>query len=109
MLTDFELLCADGRRAALSEWESCNLGMIPPNTIMTRAVLTPRVYDFLMKSQVSLCDHTVLVFLHVLIIFRHIFSMFSFGTHWHQQNNHCGQDMGMLLKLCSPKFKLFLI
>ncbi|XP_036067972.1 serotransferrin-B isoform X1 [Oryzias melastigma] len=49
--SEFELLCGDGRRAALSEWESCNLGAIPPNTIMTRPVLTARVYDFLMKSQ----------------------------------------------------------
>uniref|UniRef100_A0A3B5ASA2 Serotransferrin n=1 Tax=Stegastes partitus TaxID=144197 RepID=A0A3B5ASA2_9TELE len=51
--SDFELLCGDGRRAPLSEWESCNLGVIPPNTIMTRPVLTSRVYDFLMKSQVT--------------------------------------------------------
>uniref|UniRef100_A0A3Q3XS72 Serotransferrin n=1 Tax=Mola mola TaxID=94237 RepID=A0A3Q3XS72_MOLML len=50
---DFELLCADGRRAPLSEWESCNIGLIPPNTVMTRPVLTARVYDFLMKSQVT--------------------------------------------------------
>uniref|UniRef100_A0A3B5AR53 Serotransferrin n=1 Tax=Stegastes partitus TaxID=144197 RepID=A0A3B5AR53_9TELE len=52
--SDFELLCGDGRRAPLSEWESCNLGVIPPNTIMTRPVLTSRVYDFLMKSQETL-------------------------------------------------------
>uniref|UniRef100_A0A3P8T3J6 Serotransferrin n=1 Tax=Amphiprion percula TaxID=161767 RepID=A0A3P8T3J6_AMPPE len=51
--SDLELLCGDGRRAPLSEWESCNLGVIPPNTIMTRPVLTARVYDFLMKSQVT--------------------------------------------------------
>ncbi|XP_051270223.1 saxiphilin-like [Dicentrarchus labrax] len=52
--SDFELLCGDGRRAPLSEWESCNIGVIPPNTIMTRPVLTARVYDFLMKSQETL-------------------------------------------------------
>ncbi|XP_071349939.1 saxiphilin-like [Trachinotus anak] len=52
--SDFELLCGDGRRAPLSEWESCNLGVIPPNIIMTRPVLTARVYDFLMKSQETL-------------------------------------------------------
>ncbi|XP_070815800.1 saxiphilin-like [Chaetodon trifascialis] len=52
--SDLELLCGDGRRAPLSEWESCNLGVIPPNTIMTRPVLTARVYDFLMKSQETL-------------------------------------------------------
>ncbi|XP_077385811.1 saxiphilin-like isoform X1 [Festucalex cinctus] len=52
--SDFELLCADGRRASLSEWENCNLGVIPPNTVMTRPVLTMRVYNFLMKSQETL-------------------------------------------------------
>ncbi|XP_072308503.1 saxiphilin-like isoform X1 [Eucyclogobius newberryi] len=51
---DFELLCAEGHRAPLSEWETCNLGIIPPNTVMTRPVLTARVYDFLMKSQEAL-------------------------------------------------------
>ncbi|XP_029007708.2 saxiphilin-like [Betta splendens] len=56
--SDFELLCADGRRAPLSEWESCNLGVIPPNTVMTRPVLTARVYDFLMKSQETLATNT---------------------------------------------------
>ncbi|XP_041638917.1 melanotransferrin [Cheilinus undulatus] len=52
--SDFELLCGDGRRAPLSDWESCNLGVVPPNTVMTRPVLTARVYDFLMKSQETL-------------------------------------------------------
>ncbi|KAK0146454.1 Serotransferrin [Merluccius polli] len=52
--SDFELLCPDGGRAQLSDWESCNLGVIPPNTVMTRPVLAARVYDFLMKSQETL-------------------------------------------------------
>lgn len=52
--SDFELLCPDGSRAPLSEWKICNLGDVPPNTIMTRPVLTARVYDFLMKSQETL-------------------------------------------------------
>ncbi|KAI1900616.1 hypothetical protein AGOR_G00051760 [Albula goreensis] len=54
---DFELLCQDGRRAPLSQWESCHLGAIPPNVVMTRPVLTARVYDFLMKSQETLAVH----------------------------------------------------
>ncbi|CAB1354000.1 unnamed protein product [Coregonus sp. 'balchen'] len=54
---DFELLCGDGRREPLSEWENCNLGAIPPNIIMTRPVLTARVYDFLMKSQETLASN----------------------------------------------------
>ncbi|KAJ3602027.1 hypothetical protein NHX12_029787 [Muraenolepis orangiensis] len=52
--SDFELLCPDGGRAPLSDWESCNLGVIPPNTVMTRPVLAARVYDFLMKSKETL-------------------------------------------------------
>uniref|UniRef100_A0A3Q3K980 Serotransferrin n=1 Tax=Monopterus albus TaxID=43700 RepID=A0A3Q3K980_MONAL len=52
--SDFELLCGNGRRASLSEWERCNLGVVPPNTVVTRPVLTARVYDFLMKSQETL-------------------------------------------------------
>nr|XP_046165890.1 saxiphilin-like isoform X1 [Oncorhynchus gorbuscha] len=54
---DFELLCGDGRREPLSEWENCNLGAIPPNIIMTRPVLTSRVYDFLMKSRETLASN----------------------------------------------------
>lgn len=70
---------------------------------MTRPVLTARVYDFLIKSQVSLCDHTVINF-YVLIISKFFFqSVFPIGIYWHQQNAHCGQDMGMLLKMCLPK------
>ncbi|XP_048835902.1 saxiphilin-like [Brienomyrus brachyistius] len=60
--TDFELLCTDGRRAPISEWESCHLGAVPPNIIMTRPVLTSRVYDFLMKSQETLASHRDLEF-----------------------------------------------
>lgn len=48
---DFELLCGDGSRAPLTEWKTCNLGTIPPNIVMTRPVLTARIYDLLMKSQ----------------------------------------------------------
>lgn len=48
---DFELLCSDGSRAPLSQWKSCNLGAVPPNIVMTRPVLTARIYDLLMKSQ----------------------------------------------------------
>lgn len=49
---DFELLCSDGSRAPLTEWKTCNLGAVPPNIVMTRPVLTARIYDLLMKSQV---------------------------------------------------------
>ncbi|KAJ8414069.1 hypothetical protein AAFF_G00066670 [Aldrovandia affinis] len=54
---DFELLCRDGRRVPLSQWESCHLGAIPPNLVMTRPILTARVYDFLMKSQETLAAY----------------------------------------------------
>ncbi|KAM6340109.1 serotransferrin-2-like isoform 1-T1 [Alca torda] len=51
---DFELLCPDGTRAAVTEWAGCNLGPIPPSTVMTRPVTVTKIYDFLMKSQESL-------------------------------------------------------
>lgn len=98
MAADFELLCADGRRAPLSEWESCNLGVIPPNTIMTRPVLTARVYDFLMKSQVRSCAQTL-----ASIIVR---ILYTISIHWHQQNNHCRQNMSIILKTFSSIFFL---
>lgn len=49
---DFELLCPDGTRAAVTEWAGCNLGPVPPSTVMTRPVTVTKIYDFLMKSQV---------------------------------------------------------
>ncbi|KGL74588.1 Serotransferrin-2, partial [Tinamus guttatus] len=51
--SDFELLCPDGTRAAVTEWAGCNLGPIPPSTVMTRPVSITKIYDFLMKSQES--------------------------------------------------------
>ncbi|KFP33368.1 Serotransferrin-B, partial [Colius striatus] len=51
---DFELLCADGGRAAVTEWAGCNLGPVPPGTIMTRPVTVSKIYEFLVKSQESL-------------------------------------------------------
>ncbi|CAI9590029.1 unnamed protein product [Staurois parvus] len=49
--SDFELLCPNGERVPLTEWESCNLGVIPPSVVMTRPVITAKIQDFLMKSQ----------------------------------------------------------
>ncbi|XP_064322436.1 melanotransferrin isoform X2 [Phalacrocorax carbo] len=51
---DFDLLCPDGTRAAVTEWPGCNLGAIPPSAVMTRPVTVTKIYDFLMKSQESL-------------------------------------------------------
>ncbi|NWI37171.1 TRFE2 protein, partial [Picathartes gymnocephalus] len=51
---DFELLCLDGTRAAVTEWAGCNLGPIPPSTVMTRPVTVTKISDFLLKSQESL-------------------------------------------------------
>ncbi|NXI01294.1 TRFE2 protein, partial [Pachycephala philippinensis] len=51
---DFELLCPDGTRAAVTEWAGCNLGPIPPSTVMTRPVAVTKISDFLLKSQESL-------------------------------------------------------
>ncbi|NXT72125.1 TRFE2 protein, partial [Chaetops frenatus] len=51
---DFELLCLDGTRAAVTEWAGCNLGPIPPSTVMTRPVTVTKISDFLLKAQESL-------------------------------------------------------
>ncbi|NXL70191.1 TRFE2 protein, partial [Leptocoma aspasia] len=40
---DFELLCPDGTRAAVTEWAGCNLGPIPPSTVMTRPVTVTKI------------------------------------------------------------------
>ncbi|KAM5193997.1 serotransferrin-1-like [Mantella aurantiaca] len=55
--SDFELLCPNGEREPLSEWRSCNLGVIPPSVVMTRPVITAKIQDFLMKSQEFLKTH----------------------------------------------------
>lgn len=49
---DFELLCPDGTRAAVTEWAGCNLGPIPPSAVMTRPVTVTKISDFLLQSQV---------------------------------------------------------
>ncbi|XP_078277518.1 saxiphilin-like [Rhinoraja longicauda] len=48
---DFELLCVDGTRAPVTEWERCNLGPVPPNIVMTRSIIATKTKDFLMESQ----------------------------------------------------------
>ncbi|XP_069789731.1 saxiphilin-like [Narcine bancroftii] len=51
---DFELLCPDGGRAPVTEWDRCNLGPIPPNIVMTRSIIATKIKDFLMKAQAEL-------------------------------------------------------
>ncbi|KAK6483648.1 melanotransferrin-like isoform X1 [Huso huso] len=51
---DLELLCSGGHRAPLEQWRECHLGAVPPSVVMTRPVLTTKIYDFLMKSQETL-------------------------------------------------------
>ncbi|NXO36365.1 TRFE2 protein, partial [Locustella ochotensis] len=51
---DFELLCVDGTRAAVTEWAGCNLGPVPPSAVMTRPVTVTKISDFLLQSQESL-------------------------------------------------------
>ena len=32
---DYELLCNDGTRKDIDDWEDCNLGKLPPNAVVT--------------------------------------------------------------------------
>jgi len=32
---DYELLCNDGTRKDIDDWENCNLGKLPPNAVVT--------------------------------------------------------------------------
>ncbi|XP_015272164.1 PREDICTED: melanotransferrin-like [Gekko japonicus] len=49
--SDFELLCPDGHRAAIEDWKACNLGLVPPNIVVTRSMAVSKVNDFLRQSQ----------------------------------------------------------
>ncbi|XP_014663628.1 PREDICTED: melanotransferrin-like [Priapulus caudatus] len=40
-MEDFELLCEDGRRQPLGNYESCNWGTVPSNAVMTLSAKTP--------------------------------------------------------------------
>ncbi|OQV18354.1 Melanotransferrin [Hypsibius exemplaris] len=42
---DFELLCVDGTRAPLSDFEKCNLGKVPANVIMSRKATSEETVD----------------------------------------------------------------
>lgn len=37
---DYELMCKDGRRTNIDDWENCHLGQIPANAIVTASKLS---------------------------------------------------------------------
>lgn len=43
--SDFELLCRDGSRAPVNDYKSCNLGLVPPNAMVTRADTPMQLID----------------------------------------------------------------
>ncbi|CAH4037065.1 unnamed protein product [Pieris brassicae] len=38
---DFELICRDGSRAPVTDWERCNWGRVPADAVLTSSVATP--------------------------------------------------------------------
>ena len=50
---DYELLCNDGTRKDIDDWEHCNLGKLPPNAVVTAG----SCLDFLCK----LLGHSVIL------------------------------------------------
>lgn len=40
-----ELLCPNGGRAAINEWQACNLGLEPPRLIVSSAAKTPNALE----------------------------------------------------------------
>lgn len=53
-LSDFELLCPDGRRAPLDSYRSCNLGFVPADAVVTLSSVPIakriRIQNFLIQS-----------------------------------------------------------
>lgn len=42
---DLALICPDGGRAEINEWERCNLGLEPPRVILSSGVKSPTVLE----------------------------------------------------------------
>jgi melanoma-associated antigen p97 len=42
---DYELLCNDGTRMSIDDWETCNLAMLPPNAVVTAGFKTQKERD----------------------------------------------------------------
>ncbi|XP_078472828.1 serotransferrin-1-like [Lampetra fluviatilis] len=51
--SDYELLCADGRRAPVSAYKTCHLAQAPSHAVVTRAALKTTVQEFLKDSQLK--------------------------------------------------------
>lgn len=53
-LEDFQLLCQDGSRAAVSEWRTCHLARVPAHAVITRQdVEGSLIFEVLDQGQVS--------------------------------------------------------
>jgi len=50
---DYELLCNDGTRKDIDDWEHCNLGKLPPNAVVTAGLLETKVKEFMTKGRIA--------------------------------------------------------
>lgn len=61
---DFELLCDDGSRAAVTDYKTCNWGIVPSNAIVTTSAKSPEqrrgLQDFLKVRRVIMYISTLL-------------------------------------------------
>ena len=65
---DYELLCRDGTRARVTEFQRCHLVRVPSRGIAVGNDVDPdQVYNMLMEGQVGLSANTMCVYVSVCV------------------------------------------